>query len=39
VEVERGSFARVVKTSIFSAISMASSISTPRYRTVLSIFV
>src|SRR5262249_62374908 len=31
--------ARVFQTSIFSAISSASSTSTPRYRTVLSILV
>jgi hypothetical protein len=37
--VERVSSARQVQTSIFSAISIASSISTPRYRTVLSILV
>jgi hypothetical protein len=36
---EHGSPARVLQTSIFSAISIASSISMPRYRTVLSIFV
>ena len=36
---ERGSSAQVLQTSIFSAISRASSTSTPRYRTVLSIFV
>ena len=35
---EHGSSAQVPQTSIFSAISMASSISIPRYRTVLSIF-
>ena len=34
---EHGSSARVLQTSIFSAISIASSISMPRYRTVLSI--
>jgi hypothetical protein len=36
---EHGSSARVLQTSIFSAISIASSISMPKYRTVLSIFV
>ena len=36
---EHGSSTPVVQTSTFSAISSASSISTPRYRTVLSIFV
>ena len=36
---ERDSSAQVFQTSIFSAISRASSTSTPRYRTVLSIFV
>ena len=36
---ERGSSAQVLQTSTFSAISRASSTSTPRYRTVLSIFV
>src|SRR5262249_23201653 len=35
---ERVRSARVVQTSTFSAISRASSTSTPRYRTVLSIF-
>jgi hypothetical protein len=36
---EHGSSAQVFQMSIFSAISIASSISMPRYRTVLSIFV
>jgi hypothetical protein len=36
---ERGSSAQVLQKSIFSAISIASSISMPRYRTVLSILV
>ena len=35
--VEHDSSTRVFQTSIFSAISRASSTSTPRYRTVLSI--